>query len=445
MTIAIHEMTDICLTLAHRFKDPVWIKQISLQKENFMPYIQAYPWDIASLSHGYPGFIILFSEMDACFPHQGWDLVAHRYLVELIQEIENNGVHNCSLFSGLSGICFAIHLASKQGTRYQTLLAQLNSFLIKKIEIDYLLPIEETRRAAQPFSPFQYDVITGVSGVLSYVLEYTHVETMQVLAQRLVRALVLLKEPVLHEGIQLPGWYTPVSYFIREEQREQYQQGSFDTGIAHGIAGCLSALSKAYLKGVVIENQLEAIREMAAWLQENQLKANKWPAKFGFNATSKNYLEVTTDFYRDGWCYGAPGIASSLFLAAQALKSDQLKEEVIQVMRAVCERFYREQNLECVSFCHGLAGLLTQVHAFYLKTQLPIFSETSQQIAQLLLERYDVNLPFGYKCFASLPKSDKTILIDNAGFLDGVVGTLLSLLFSISYKQQNWIKLFLLN
>lgn len=445
MTIAIQNVTDICLTLAHRFKDPIWIRQVSLQKENFMPYLQTYPWDISTLSHGYPGFIILFSEMNDCFPDQGWDLVAHRYLMELIQEIEKSGVHNSSLFSGLAGICFAIHLASKENTRYQTLLTQLNVILIKNIEVEYLLSIEETKRAAQPLSSFQYDVITGISGVFGYVLEYVHIEAMQALAQRMVRALVLLKEPILQEGIELPGWYTPVNYLIREEQRAQYQQGSFDTGVAHGVAGCLAVLSKAYLKEIAVENQVETIQKMAFWLKENQIEGKKWPAKFRFNAKSKNYLEVTTDFYRDGWCYGAPGIASSLFLAAKALQNDSLKKEAIQIMKAVCERFDSQQNLECVSFCHGLAGLLTHVHAFYLETHLDIFSDTSKQITQLILKRYDPVLPFGYKCFASLPKGYETIFIDNAGFLDGVIGTLLSLLFSNSYKNQNWIKLFLIN
>ncbi len=444
MTIAIHKVADVCLTLAHRFKDPVWIKQVSLQKQNFMPYIQAYPWDITTLSHGYPGFIILFSEMEACFPDQGWDLIAHRYLVELIQEIEKRGIHNSSLFSGLSGICFAIHLASKQSTRYQTLIAQLNAILIKNIEADYLLPIEETRHVAQALSLFQYDVITGLSGVLSYVLEYVHVEAMQMLAYRIVRVLTLLKEGVLHAGIELPGWYTPVSYLIREEQRAQYPEGSFDTGVAHGVAGCMAALAKAYLKGIIVDNQLETIQKMAFWLQENQVKGKKWPAKFGFNARIRNYLEVTTDFYRDGWCYGAPGIASSLLLAAQALQSDSLKQEAIHIMQVVCERFDSQQNLECVSFCHGLAGLLTQVHAFFLETHLVLFSKTASQITRSILERYDPDFPFGYKCVASLPKGDETVCIDNAGFLDGVIGTLLSLLFSTSSEKQNWVKLFLI-
>jgi lantibiotic modifying enzyme len=447
MSQSLHKLTDVCEVIAERLKDSQWVKEVSLKEQNFMPYIQAYPWGASSLSHGYPGLIILFSEMDAFFPHQEWEYTAHQYIVDLLQEIEQTGVHNSSLFSGLTGICFAIHLASKQGTRYQTVLAKLNSILMKQIKTDYLVSLYDAKFNAEPFSPLQYDVIVGLSGVLSYLLEYSHVDAMRETARSVVEALVLLKDSVSYEGHQLPGWYTLCHHLIHEEQRLKYPQGCFDTGLAHGIAGCLAALSKAYLNGILVDDQLEMIQHLSTWLLEHPLDKERylWPSKYAFNPHCQHQLEVKEEFYRDGWCYGAPGIASALFLAGKTLVNQRLQQEAIQVMTNVCERFQANRNLECVSFCHGLAGLLTMLHSMYLETQIEKFARTSQQIVDLILERYDASLPFGFKCFASIPNTDETRLVDNAGFLDGVVGTILSLLFSISNKQREWTQIFLIN
>jgi lantibiotic modifying enzyme len=366
MITTINEKTlETCLLIANKLIHPEHVQAISLSKENFIPFIQAYPWNSSTLSHGYAAFIILFSEMDNHFPGQGWDLIGHRYMVHLLKEIEENGTYNSSLFSGLTGLCFAIHLASKQGKRYQTLLTKLHPILIKRIENEYLLPIEQAMRAHQFLSPLHYDVIVGVSGILNYILEYSHLKPMHALACSLVRILVNLKSPVLYKNFSLPGWYIPQDYLLINEQRTQYPEGCFDTGLAHGVAGCIAALSKAYLNGVVVDHQQEAIEEMVSWLQKNKLKSHKWPAKFAFNSKFKNYLEEQPEFYRDGWCYGAPGIASAIFLASQALNKSNLRQEAIQIMTAVCKRFDQDRNLDCVSFCHGFAGLLTMVHAMY--------------------------------------------------------------------------------
>lgn len=255
MITTINEKTlETCLLIANKLIHPEHVQAISLSKENFIPFIQAYPWNSSTLSHGYAAFIILFSEMDNHFPGQGWDLIGHRYMVHLLKEIEENGTYNSSLFSGLTGLCFAIHLASKQGKRYQTLLTKLHPILIKRIENEYLLPIEQAMRAHQFLSPLHYDVIVGVSGILNYILEYSHLKPMHALACSLVRILVNLKSPVLYKNFSLPGWYIPQDYLLINEQRTQYPEGCFDTGLAHGVAGCIAALSKAYLNGVVVDH-----------------------------------------------------------------------------------------------------------------------------------------------------------------------------------------------
>lgn len=69
----------------------------------------------------------------------------------------------------------------------------------------------------------------------------------------------------------------------------------------------MAALSTAYLKGIIVEHQREAIQEMISYLQENQINddfsSNIWLASLEFNVDCKNILEIISDFYNDGWCY----------------------------------------------------------------------------------------------------------------------------------------------
>lgn len=449
MTIVENRLTDICLTIAERMKDPVWMGEISLHKENLIPVMNTYPWDITSLSHGYPGFIILFSELDTLFPNLNWDLVAHQYIQNLMNVIEEKGIHNSSLFSGLSGICFSLYLASKKGTRYQKIITQLNAILIKKIKVDFLDPIEEVFKSNQLLSPFQYDVIAGISGLLGYVLEFLTDHSMRELALSLVKALTNLNRPMLYKGIAIPGWYIPREHLILEQHQSLYPEGCFDTGIAHGIAGCLLTLSNAYLKGIIVDNQIEAIEAISSWLQKNKTEFDQsgplWPSRFGLNFDRNNQVETLSQHCRDAWCYGAPGIALSLYQASKALKSDRLRRNAIEVLIGVCKRFRVKKNLECVTFCHGLAGLLTMLHSMFLETRINIFSETTKDIVEIIIAKYNSSHPFGFKSEASVPNSNKNQLIDNAGLLDGAAGALLSLLFSTSNKSRDWTKIFLIN
>lgn len=439
---------EVCLDLAHKLKNIDHVIDISLKKENFIPYINAQPWDSTTLSHGYPGLIIFYSEMDDFFPNQGWDQVAHRYVSFLVRELETKGAHNASLFSGWTGICFAIHVASKHGTRYTQLLSKLHTTLLERIRTSYLNPIQALLKEKQlPLSPFFYDQIAGICGVLPYLLNHLQSTETKDIVRSLIDVIVQLTQDIRIGSENIPGWLNSPQHFIRESERKSYPHGCFDTGLAHGIAGCLAVLAKAHLYGITVDNHEEAMHKIASWLIEKRQDLgdikNVWPSRLGFTPDVKDFYFIDSDFYRDGWCYGAPGIASALFLASCAFKDQKLYDYAVEAMEQVCFRFQHSPTLECVSFCHGNAGLLTMVHQMSLATKNLLFAETTFKIQQSILEKHCSSFPFGYKCHASVPNGP-SVLIDNAGFLDGVAGTALSLLFHASDKSRVWPQLFLI-
>ena len=66
----------------------------------------------------------------------------------------------------------------------------------------------------------------------------------------------------------------------------------------------------------------------------------------------------TSRLQSGGWCYGAPGVARAVWLAARALGDHALGELAIEAMAAVYQRPVEERRIDSPTFCHGVAGLL---------------------------------------------------------------------------------------
>ena len=73
----------------------------------------------------------------------------------------------------------------------------------------------------------------------------------------------------------------------------------------------------------------------------------------------------------------------------------------------------------------------------YLDTGLEHFLKKSLSAANLIIEKFNTNMPFRFKVLASYP-GEEPILIDNPGILDGVTGIVLSLLLTTSKKRELW-------
>lgn len=435
--------SDIILEIANRFICLDYIQDVSRRKENFIPAFQDHPWNSVTLSHGLPGLIVLFAEMDHCFPQMGWDKKTHQMMQFLVHAIEMEGIHNLTLFSGLAGVCFAIELASKNGSRYQTLLSQLEAHLLTALKIEFVEPIQKQLSAKLPVAPLLYDTITGINGVLAYFLHRK-----ADVSFTLVEQLVDLTHPILWQAHVTPGWVTDPQDLALQEHRDAYPNGCFDTGLAHGIAGSLSLLSQAYLKGIQVEGQLSAIEAIAGWLVDTQCPVgeckNVWPGRFVFDPDAPNQCQCTSSFYRDGWCYGAPGIACSLWNASKAMKKESLATFSLSLMHESCDRYALQKNLSCPSFCHGQAGLLAMLWHMSLETGSSKLKSCCDLIVSDILEQYDATHPFGFKTEASFPNSDEVLKIDNAGLLDGVTGILLALMSFKSDVKRPWLSLFAL-
>jgi hypothetical protein len=146
------------------------------------------------------------------------------------------------------------------------------------------------------------------------------------------------------------------------------------------------------------------------------------------------------DSSRAAWCYGAPGVARSLWLAGQGLGDEALQQIAVEGMEAVYRRPVEERRIDSPTFCHGIAGLLQVTLRFAHDTSLPVFTEAASELTEQLLTMYDPERALG---FCSIEPGGN--LVDQPGLLDGAPGVALVLLAASSNVEPTWDRLFLLS
>lgn len=432
---SIHE---ICKKCAAKLSDPDFVVCTALKATNKLHGQQSHPWNPLQLTYGYPGLIIFFCEMHALFPNEGWEKTIDLYVQALLKELQSASVIDPSLFLGLGGICYALSQGSQAHHKYVKVWHSLHNQLLEGIVRHFLQP-----------EPGQYDVIYGMSGLIPYLLTFRQDPHTEAVCRRMLHHLVRLTRTIDVAGSQVVGWYTAPRQFLLKEHLTMYPEGFFDTGMAHGIAGPLAALAKAYFAHVIVDGLEPAMEKIIQWLKAGQATvghhARVWPKRYAFNSEKPHFLQLHFSDYFDGWCYGAPGILSALISAASALKDAAMFEESALDMIQIGKRVEKEQQVRCVSFCHGLASILTVQHQMYLITSEEVFFTQANWTTRAIIEQYRDDLPFGFSCVSSTNCPNTTVWIDNPGLLDGVVGTLLSLLFFTSRTARPWMQLFNLN
>ena len=416
---------DICFSISRNLLDARYLNEAS-------------QWDPATLAHGYPGLLCLFAELNHFYPSKEWEDAQDLCVRRLFDAIQKNGIYDSSLFLGTAGICFALDLASPP------LLERIHSQFLSEIEQNYLAPLQETLGKKEGTPPRLYDLISGLCGFFPYLLRHASREDTLPLLKKMTAALVDLTHPLTIQGRQVPGWFIPSS-FANEGETPFF--GILDTGLAHGIAGVLTVLSKACIKNVQVPGLKKAIGTIVEWLQNMRRTIKSfervWPSRFSLEKIPDGFREHSEYSYRDGWCYGAPGIAAALFIAAHALKDFSLYDYALAAMNDLCVRLQNQPTLKCPTMCHGYAGALAAVHQFYLATKDPFYREASERLAGQILAGYDPAAVFGFKSLA--PQADGTEKnTDSPSLLGGSTGVVLSLLFAESTEPRPWLEMFLL-
>ena len=451
MIAAKTQPTQLVKKIADRLRDPDLVQQLLFDPSNcnddpLYPGRSNISWNDLQLIEEYPGVLVLFSELDMLFPEENWDAAVHAYVLKLKNLLESQGVTSPSLVGGATGIAFALQKASRGGTRYQRMIAILNEHIRHLANQNYFQILEENFKGQQPSRFLLYDLIKGIVGIGVYCLNNLHDPSLVELANNILSHVIRLAQPLKDEGRLIPGWYFPHRFLIHEKDKEEFPRGNFNLGVAHGIPGVLSFLSLALLSGLEVDGQREAIQSISGWIKGHRQEHEGhlfWGSHVSFeDEIAEPRVKKCLSTKRNGWCYGTPAIARTLFLAGRAIKSEELKSYALETFYSIFLQTRQEWNLPSPTFCHGIAGFLMTTWMMYRDTRDPFLHQKAQMLKEILLEYYVETNSFGFKNLDPR-RNGGYFEISQLSLLEGVSGILLTLL-SVDGHSSGWSSHFLI-
>lgn len=379
-------------------------------------------WIGYDLANGYAGICPLLGELDRLEPDAGWDLKGHALLQAMQGEMAQRQLTSLSLWLGVAGVAMAVSSLSRGGTRYVQFAEQLHGLLLRSLDEQLA---DRTQRLGGGVKAVDFELVQGMSGVGRYLLLTADRPEMKAALLRVLDYLVRLTEPKRVDGMEVPGWYISFDQLVTPQERHLSPQGHLNLGLSHGIPGVLGLLALALEAGIEVPGQREAITRVADWLiawRQTDETGSYWPLHVKWADLQAG--RVQKPFYREGWCYGAPGVARTLWLAGRAMGRSEWQELAVASYRETFRRPEELWDAPRPNFCHGRAGLLQLTAAMAADSGAEDLAAQRDRLLDEVLAKYDPDTPFGYG--------------DEPGLLNGAAGIALVLLDQLGEQSTAW-------
>jgi hypothetical protein len=207
-----------------------------------------------------------------------------------------------------------------------------------------------------------YDLIVGLTGLGVYALQrYPR----PVAIECLRRVVERLHDCGRHDEHGL-YWWTPPEEILNIESRKQCPSGRVDLGVAHGMAGTIALLGGICGVGVEHATARALLDGAVNWLLANSVSTEADPTFPVWVAPASQPSPA-----RCAWCYGDPGIAAALLLAARGVGNAGWEQTAIGLACRAAERPASATGVVNANFCHGAAGLAHLFNRMYQATGEP--------------------------------------------------------------------------
>ncbi|ARF53877.1 lanthionine synthetase C family protein [Streptomyces gilvosporeus] len=317
------------------------------------------PGRALSLADGHPGLALLFAELSRTAPpdrRERYRAAAHAHLAAAAAQVRTAPTDG--LFQGPPALAFAAHAARHAPDDYARLLHRLDDLLARRVRT--LLADENARLdAGRPGTRIAaYDAVSGATGLGRLLLARHHGHPSarqgpEAGLRATVRYLIRLSGPVRAHGRTVPGWWTPDGPSMRPEPA--LPRGHLNFGLAHGIAGPLALLALTRRAGLTEPGHDAALTAFAEALAHQRRADGQWTGVVPFDGHPDGPADPRPAAARTAWCYGTPGAACALHLAAEALGRPDWSRTAVAALTAALEA---PRGVTDVGLCHGWAGLL---------------------------------------------------------------------------------------
>ncbi|MEW1549565.1 lanthionine synthetase C family protein [Streptomyces tsukubensis] len=381
--------TDLIERLAHKLADP---EQPPL----------GVPPAAQSLSQGASGIALL--HIERAHIGTGTWRQAHRWITSATTG-ELSAADTSGLYLGAPAIAFILQAAAGSSERYSQALATVDRSVADLARRRTIVALNRIRRGDLPTFR-EYDIFSGLTGIGAHLLRRNSADPA---LEGVLAYLVALTHPLHHEGQIVPGWWVGHDQYTRTSAH--YPHGHSNQGAAHGVTGPLMLLAQAMRRGVSVDGQREAIATICAWLDEWQQTGTAgawWPECVPLDDLRTGRTSQTGPA-RPSWCYGIPGIARALQLAAIAIHDDDRQSKAEKHLINCLADPTQLARLTDVGLCHGWAGVYQTTWRAAQDATGPILRAALPRLASSLLDAVGKRKPTG------------------PGFLDGETGTALTL------------------
>jgi hypothetical protein len=377
----------------------------------------------ASLASGQAGLALLYAWLARTRRMARADILAWQSLDQAIEAVSTRAM-DASLYGGFPGVAWATEL------------------------VDHLLdPDAEDRNEAVDDAllrvlsranlwPAPHDLVVAVTGLGVYALQRcprpSAIECLHLVVER-------LREHAQHDehGIY---WWTPPAGILHPVSRMQYPSGRADLGLAHGVAGAVALLGNICGAGVESETARPLLEGAVSWLLAHSVATEAGP-------TFPVWL--APDFQpspaRCAWCYGDPGIAAALLLAARGVGAAGWEQAAVALAGRAAERPPAETGVVDAGFCHGAAGLAHIYNRMYQATGEPKLGRAAVYWLERTLDFYRLARDDGGSWVRGSRDPAKEGPWNGTGLLEGAAGVALVLLAATTSVEPVWDRMFLVS
>lgn len=322
-----------------------------------------------------------------------------------------------SLYSGFTGIAWAVELVDG-------LLGAGSED--RSGDIDDAL----TRLLRRYPEDAPYDLINGLTGLGVYALARW---PRPGAAPLVLGVIEQLARRARHDRDGV-SWRTPASR--RGPRREWYWPSGVDLGVAHGIAGVIPFLARVHRLGLARQTVRPLLDGAVRWLLAHLADTAAGPTVPYFIADG-----VEPGPARSAWCYGDPGVAAALLLAARDAGEPGWAAAATGLAVRAAARPPDQTGVVDAGLCHGSAGLAHLFNRMYQMTAEPALADAARFWVERTLEL----------CSAMAPSRGVTLTEaarpgpKGPGLLEGAAGVALAMEAAATTAEPVWDQMLLVS
>jgi len=380
--------------------------------------------DDDTLSSGSAGLAVLFHYYAKSVPGADCGQLVVEMLQRGMSALESKPMPS-ALHGGFTGIVWAMaHLSEywmPSGDGGEDLLADIDAALL-----------ESLRRSSWTED---FDLVNGLAGIGCYALERLPNPT----AASMVEAVVDRLEEMSESSPLGVTWFSGPE-LMRGTARLESPRGCYNFGLAHGIPGVVGMLGGAVGAGIAPRKAGRLLDGSVGWLLAHRLPPG----------SASRYLRcigpgVETAPARTGWCYGDPGVAAALQVAARGAGRPEWSEEAAAVARSAAARTLAESGVVDACFCHGASGVAHLFNRLGQSTGDPALADAARDWLGLLLDMSREGEGIGGYASRTVDEDGRPGWEASPGVLDGAAGVALALLAAATDIEPGWDRMFMLS